>query len=110
LIILDDWLALGKRSSVLVLTGELISVARLDISPMVLIEVVQLVVYINWVCKVIFGVDDQLAALAHRWVGVSDRASRKSVLPFSVSTAARDWVALTIILQHLFPDLPARDE
>lgn len=77
---------------------------------MVLIEVVQLVVYINRVLKVIFKMDEQLAAFAHRWVGVGDRASRESELPFSVSTAARDWVALTIILHHLFPDLSARDE
>lgn len=77
---------------------------------MVLIEVVQLVVYVNRILKVFFNMDEELAVLAHRWVGVSDRASRKSELPFSVSTAARDWVALTIILHHLFPDLSARDE
>ena len=77
---------------------------------MVLIEVVQLVVDINRVFKVIFNMDKEVTAFTHRWVGVSDGASRESELPVGVGAAAREWVALTVILHHLFPDLATRDE
>ena len=90
---------------------------------MVLIEVVELVVYINCILAVLRNMNDQLAAVAQRrvaffvmyillllvFVGVSDRASWKAVLPRK-GLPSSDWIARLIISHHLFPDLSAGDE
>lgn len=92
---------------------------------MVLIEVVELVVYINCLFAALFNMHDQLVAVAQRWVAflgfliifnpflwVADRASRETGLPClglsSCSMVFRK--ARLIISYHLFPDLPTGDE